>query len=158
MKVVIPRTYTRRKKMFFRTPEVNNWFKTKSFELGVLQMTLSDPSMSYSSVATRSAHTRWPKFRIWLKWVKNAHFFTKHELFIKKNMIFCFQNLNFSEYKWPIANRSWGWNNLSNFIYFQNKVWYLRCSILKNSAIFEIFLSTEWFCLNYCYFLLQKIW
>jgi len=34
--------------------------------------------------ATLSAHTRWPKFRVWQKWVKNAHSFTKHELFIKK--------------------------------------------------------------------------
>ena len=76
----------------------------------------------------------------------------------KKHMIFCFKNLIFSEYEWAIANRSWEWNNLSNVICFQNKVWYPRYSILKNSAIFEIFLSTEWFCLNYCYFLLQKIW
>ena len=76
----------------------------------------------------------------------------------KKSMIFCFKNLIFSEYEWAIANCSWEWNNLSNVIYFQNKVWYFRCSIIKNSSFFEIFLNTKWFSLNYCYFLLQKIW
>ena len=76
----------------------------------------------------------------------------------KKNMIFCFKNLIFSEYEWAIANCSWEWNNLSNVIYFQNTVWYFRCSIIKNSSFFEIFLNTKWFSLNYCYFLLQKIW
>ena len=75
-----------------------------------------------------------------------------------QKMNFCLKNLIFSEYKWVIANRSWGWNNLSNVIYFQNKVWYLRCSILKNSTFFEIFLNTQRFRLNYCYFLFRKIW
>ena len=76
----------------------------------------------------------------------------------QKNMIFCLKNLIFSEYERAIANRSWEWNNLSNVIYFQNKVWYLRCSIFNKFYYFWNFLNTKWFSLNYCYFLLQKIW
>ena len=72
-------------------------------------------------------------------------------------MIFCFKNLIFSKYEWAIANRSWEWNKLSNVIYFQNKVWHIKCSILKKSTFLNFF-NTKWFSLNYCYFLLQKIW
>ena len=51
-------------------------------------MILSDLLMSYSSKATPSAHTRWPKFRARQKWVKNAHFFIEYELFIEKKYVF----------------------------------------------------------------------
>ena len=74
-----------------------------------------------------------------------------------KKMIFCFKNLIFSEYEWALANRSWEWNKLSNVIYFQNKVWHIKCSILKKIDFFKVFSDTKWFSLNYCYFLLQKI-
>ena len=70
-------------------------------------------------------------------------------------MIFCFKNWIFSKYVWAIANRSWEWNKLGNVIYFQNKVWHIKCSILKKST-FLIFLNTKWFRLNYCYFCLKK--
>ena len=75
------------KNSFFRPPEPSNGPITKPFELGVLQMILSDPPMSYTSGATRSAHTRWPKLRkvrICPKCVKNAHFLKNHELSLKK--------------------------------------------------------------------------
>ena len=69
-------------------------------------------------------------------------------------MIFCFKNLIFSEYEWAIANRSWEWNNLSNVIYFQNKVWYPRCSRFKNSTFFEIFWTQNnlaWITAIFCF-------
>ena len=72
----------------------------------------------------------------------------------KKNMIFCFKKLIFSEYEWAIANCSWEWNNLSNVIYFQNKVWYFRCSITKNSSFFEKFLTQNdlaWITAIFCF-------
>eukprot|EP00493_Phyllostaurus_siculus_P024025 UN24362 len=70
---------------------------TKPFELGILQMIPSNPPISNSPGVTYIDHTSRPKFRIWQKLVKNDHFFIKHELFIKKKMIFCFKNLIFSE-------------------------------------------------------------
>ena len=124
---------------------------TEPFELGGLQMILSEPPMSNSSGVTYIDHTSRPKFRIWQKRVKNAHFFTKHELFIKKNMIFCFKNLLFSEYEWAIANRSWEWNKLSNVIYFQNKVWYSRCSRFKNSTFFWTQNNLAWIIAIFCF-------
>ena len=66
-------------------------------------------------------------------------------------MIFCFKNLIFSEYNWTVANRSWQWNNLSNVIHFQNKVWYFRCSALKNSTFFWIFLQLAWITAIFCF-------
>ena len=61
----------------------------KPFELGGLQMILSEPPMSNSSGGTHMDHASRPKFRIWQKLIKNAHFFIKYEIFIKKkNMIF----------------------------------------------------------------------
>ena len=71
-------------KEIFRPPEESNGPMTTSFELGGLPMILCDPLMSDSSRATPSAHTRWPKFNVWQKWVENAHFFIKHKRFIKK--------------------------------------------------------------------------
>ena len=72
----------------------------------------------------------------------------------KKNMIFCFKNLIFSKYEWAIANRSWEWNKLSNVIYFQNKVWHIKCSILKKST-FLIFFWTQndlaWITAIFCF-------
>ena len=54
-----------------------------------------DPPMSDCSGGTRSAHTRWSKFRIWQKCVKNAHFCVKYDLFIEKKQDFLLQKLNF---------------------------------------------------------------
>ena len=68
----------RKKKSFFRPSRASNGLMIKPFELGGLQMILSDPPMSDSSRATRSAHTSWPKFRTWPKWVKNVHVFIKY--------------------------------------------------------------------------------
>ena len=84
MRVVIPRTYVRHTKMVFRPPEATNDRKKEPFHLGGLQMIPYDPPMSDCSGGTRSAHTRWSKFRIWQKCVKNAHFCVKYDLFIKK--------------------------------------------------------------------------
>ena len=95
MKVVIPSTACRAKKWFFRPPEASNGPMTKPFEVGGLQMILSDLPMSDNSGATRSAHKSRPKFRIWQKWVKSAHFFIKHELFIQKKHDFLLKKLNF---------------------------------------------------------------
>ena len=153
-----PPTPDKKKEVFRPPPRASNGLMIKPFELGGLQMILSEPPMSNSSGGTHMDHASRPKFRIWQKLVKNAHFFIKYELFIEKKIIFCLKNFIFSEYEWAMANCSWEWNNLSNVIYFQNKVWYFRCSIIKNSSFFEIFLNTKWFSLNYCYFLLQKIW
>ena len=47
---------------------------TKPFELGGLQMILSEPQMSNSSGGTHMDHAIKPKFRVWQKLVKNAHF------------------------------------------------------------------------------------
>ena len=79
----MPSTYPDDKEVF-RPPEESNGPMTTSLELGGLPMILSDSPIFDSSRATRSDHTRLPKFRIWKKWVKNANFITKHELFIKK--------------------------------------------------------------------------
>ena len=95
MKVVIPSTACREKKCFFRPPEASSGPMTKPFELGGLQMILSDPPMSDSCGDTCSTHTSRPKFRIWQKWVKNVHFFIKHELFIPKKHDFLLKKLNF---------------------------------------------------------------
>ena len=67
MQVLIPSTGCREKYGFFQPPEASNSPMTEPFEMGGLQMTLSDPPMSNSSGATRSAHTSRPKFRIWQK-------------------------------------------------------------------------------------------
>ena len=53
MKVVIPSTACRAKKCLFRPLEASNGSMTKPFELGELQMILSDLPMSDSSGATR---------------------------------------------------------------------------------------------------------
>ena len=66
-------------------------------------------------------------------------------------MIFCFKNLIFSEYRWTIANRFWEWNNLSNVVHFQNKVWYFHCSELKNSTFFLNFLELVWITAIFCF-------
>ena len=86
MKVVIPSSYPREKKSFFRPPRASNGLMIKPFELGGLQMILSEPPMSNSSWDTHMDHASRSKFRIWQKLVKNAHFFIKYELFIEKNM------------------------------------------------------------------------
>ena len=61
--------------------------------------------------------------------------------FSSKKHNFLLQKLNFLQIwvSYCIADCSWEWSKLSNVIYFQNKVWYLRCSILKNSTILKIF-------------------
>ena len=84
MNVVIPSTACRAKKNGFRPPEASNGPMTKPFELGGLQMILSEPPMSNSSGGTHMDHASRPKFRIWQKLVKNAFFFIKYELFIEK--------------------------------------------------------------------------
>ena len=69
-------------------------------------------------------------------------------------MIFCFKNLIFSKYEWAIANRSWGWNKLSNFIHFQNKVWHITCSILKKSTFLKFFWTQNdlaWITAIFCF-------
>ena len=53
------------KKKIFRPFEVSNGPVAELFQLERLQMILPDCSISDSLRATRSAHTRWPKFRIW---------------------------------------------------------------------------------------------
>jgi len=83
------------RKWLFRHPEASNGPMTKLFELGGLQMILSEPPMSNSSGVTHMVHTSRPKFRIWQKWVKNAHFFVKYELFIQKKHDFLLEKLNF---------------------------------------------------------------
>ena len=122
MKVVIPSSYPRQKKRFFRPPRASNGLMTKAFELGGLQMILSEPPMSNSLGGTHMDNASRPKFRIWQKLVKNAHFFIKYELFIeRKNMVFGFKNLIFSEYEWAIANCSWEWNKLTVVMLFTSK-------------------------------------
>ena len=79
------------KKRFFRPPEASNGPITKPFELGVLQMILSDPPMSYSSGATRSAHTRWPKFWVLQKMGKKVSYFLKQKIAIIQAKSFCVQ-------------------------------------------------------------------
>ena len=69
-------------------------------------------------------------------------------------MIFCFKNLIFSKYEWAIANRSWEWNKLSNVIYFQNKVWHIKCSILKKSTFLKFFWTQNdlaWITAIFCF-------
>ena len=78
MKVVIPSSYREKKEVFW-TPRASNGLMIKPFELGGLQMILSEP----------------PMFRIWQKLVKNAHFFIKYKLFIEKKHDFLLQKLNF---------------------------------------------------------------
>ena len=62
MKVVIPSSYPRRKKRFFRPPKASNGPMTKPFELGGLQMILSENPMSNSSGVTHIDHTSKSKF------------------------------------------------------------------------------------------------
>ena len=84
-----------KKERFFRPPRASNGLMIKPFELGGLQMILSEPPMSNSSGGTHMDHASRPKFRIWQKLVKNAHFFIKYELFIEKKHDFLLQKLNF---------------------------------------------------------------
>ena len=72
----------------------------------------------------------------------------------KKHMFFCFKNLIFSKYEWAIANRSWEWNKLSNVIHFQNKVWHIKCSILKKSTFLKFFWTQNdlaWITAIFCF-------
>ena len=90
--ILLPQT---EKRGFFDPPRASNGLMTKPFELGGLQMILSEPPMSNSSGGTHMDHASKPKFRIWQKLVKNAHFFIKYELFIEKKHDFLLQKLNF---------------------------------------------------------------
>ena len=83
--ILLPQT----KKKFFRPPDASNGPITKPFELGVLQMILSDPPMSYSSGATRSAHTRWPKFWVLQKMGKKVAYFLKQKIAVIQAKSFC---------------------------------------------------------------------
>ena len=93
MKVVIPSFYPRPEKSFFRPPEAGNGPMTKPFELGGLEMILSEPPMSNSSEGTHMDHASRPNFKIWQKMVKDAHFFIKYELFIEKKHDFLLQKI-----------------------------------------------------------------
>ena len=93
MKVVIPSSYPRQKKRFFRPTRASNGLMIKPFELGGLQMILSEPPMSNSSGGTHTDHASKPKFRIWQKWVENAHFFLKYEPFIQEKHDFLLEKL-----------------------------------------------------------------
>ena len=83
--MVIPSFYPRREKK----TEASNGPVTKPFELGVLQIILSDPPMSYSSRATRSAHTRWTKFWVLQKMGKKVSYFLKQKIAVIQAKSFC---------------------------------------------------------------------
>ena len=105
------------KKWFFRPPEANIGRMIKPFEVRRLQMIPSKPPMSDFSGIKNRDHTRYPKFWLWGKCVKIAHFLKKHEDLIEKNMCFSFKNFIFSTCEWAIANRSREWNKLGNVIH-----------------------------------------
>ena len=52
-------------------------------------MILSDPPMSYSSGATRSAHTMWPKFWVLQKMGKKVSYFLKQKIAVIQAKSFC---------------------------------------------------------------------
>ena len=114
--------------------------------------------MSNSPGGTHMDHASRPKYRVWQKLVKNAHFFIKYELFIeKKNMIFCFKNLIFfriwvSYNKLLLRMTHIKWHMLS-----KEKLVLVFCYpiISENSIVFECF-GHKSFRFNYCYLLLQK--
>ena len=91
MKVVIPSTACREKKWFFRPPEASNGPMTKPFELGGLQMILSDPPMSDSSGVTHMVHTIRPKFSFLKKKGKKLSYFLKQKIAVIQAKSLCVQ-------------------------------------------------------------------
>ena len=63
----------------------------KPFELGGLQMTLSEPPMSNSSGVTHIDHTSRPKFWVLQKMGKKVAYFLKQKIAVIQAKLFCVQ-------------------------------------------------------------------
>ena len=64
---------------------------TKPFELGGLQMILSEPPMSNSSGVTHIDHTSRPKFWVLQKMGKKVAYFLKQKIAVIQAKSFCVQ-------------------------------------------------------------------
>ena len=82
-----------KKKWFFRPPEASNGPMTKPFELGGLQMILSDPPMSDSSGVTHMVHTIRPKFSFLKKKGKKLSYFLKQKIAVIQAKSLCSKKL-----------------------------------------------------------------
>ena len=91
MKLVIPSSYPGRKKRIFRPPKASNGPMTKPFELGGLQMILSENPMSNSSGVTHIDHTSKSKFWFLQKMDKKLSYFLKQEIAVIQARLFCVQ-------------------------------------------------------------------
>ena len=80
-----------KKKRFFRPLEAINGPITKPFELGVLQMILSEPPMSNSLGVTHMVHTSRPKFSFLKKIGKKLSYFLKQKIVVMQAKSFCNQ-------------------------------------------------------------------
>ena len=124
--MVIPSSYPKQKNRFFRPPEASNGPITTPFELGVLQMILSDPPMSYSSGATRSAHTRWPKFWVLQKMGKKVSYFLKQKIAVIQAKSFCvkktFKKVDFFNIEHLMCQTLfWKWMTLLSLFHSQER-------------------------------------
>ena len=68
------------KKGSFRPPKASNGPMTKPFELGGLQIIVSEPPMSNSSGVTHIDHTSKPKFWVLQKMGKKVAYFLKQKI------------------------------------------------------------------------------
>ena len=90
-----------KKKRFFRPPRASNGLMMKPFDLGGLQMILSEPPMSNSSGGTHMDHASRPKFSFLKKMCKKLSYFLKQKIAVIQAKSFCVQknfkkNSNFS--------------------------------------------------------------
>ena len=69
-----------KQKGFFDPPEASNSPMTKLFELGGLQIILSEPPMSNSSEVTHIGHTSNPKFWVLQEMGKKVSYFLKQKI------------------------------------------------------------------------------
>ena len=108
-----------KKKRFFRPPRASNGLMIKPFELGGLQMILSEPPMSNSSGGTHMDHASRRKFSFLKKMCKKLSYFLKQKIAVIQTKSFCVQT-NFKNtrifYYWTAK--------VPNFVSFSRAIYY----------------------------------
>ena len=103
MKVVIPSTNYRHKKMVFSSHKASNDPMTKTFALGRLQVTPFNPPLSKRSRVSHLSNTSWPKLSFLQKMGKKCLYFWSQKIAVIQAKLFLIKffrkKSNFSMFK-----------------------------------------------------------
>ena len=138
--MVIPSSYPRRKKRFFRPPKASNGPMTKPFELGGLQMILSENPMSNSSGVTHIGHTSKSNVCFLQKMDKKLLYFLKQKIAVIQAKLFCVQkNIKksriFKSWTARLPNFVLEVNNITKVVSFSRPICYCSPVFWENQIL-----------------------